>query len=431
MKLSNESFQQHLSQQLPIQTQDTIFTLLIAYSGGLDSSVLLHLCYKLREQNNNYVIKAVHINHQLQAVANEWEEHCADLCNKLNIPLISKKVNIENDARKGTEAAAREARYQVFSEALEENQYLLTAHHKDDQVETLMLRLLRGTGIEGAAAMKTLRPFAQGWLMRPLLDYSRSELENYARENHLQWVDDPSNNYSAYDRNFLRNELFPQLEKRWPGYRETLSRFAAHAQTNQDLLDQCLAADNQGCLDGSELSIASLKQYGIEKQKYIIRHWIDSKSYEMPAEKQLTEIFKLINARQDAQPLVAWSDVEMRRFQNKLYIGKAMENFDASQVFSWNPRQPLLIPGLGILHCVTQNSMQLPEMLSVAFRQGGEECQLPGKQGAHSLKKVFQESKIPPWMRYRTPIILVDGHIKAIPGIFSAIESTHFTFELY
>lgn len=431
MKLSYDSFQQHLSQNLRLHTQDTPLTLLVAYSGGLDSTVLLHLCCKLQEQYSGYIVNAIHINHQLQTAADEWQKHCESLCREFNIPLISKKVDIKSDPKSGTEAAAREARYQVFSELLKENQYLLTAHHKDDQVETLLLRLLRGTGLDGVAAMKALRPFASGWLMRPLLIYSRGELETYARVNHLHWVDDPSNSHNSYDRNFLRNEILPLLESRWPGYRETLSRFTVHAQTHQALLEQCLDADYQHCIEGTELNITNLRQYDTERQKYFIRRWISSKSYTMPGEKQLAEIFKLINAQQDAQPLVAWSDVEMRRFQNKLYLAKSMETFDASQTFSWNPEQPLLIPGVGVLHCITQDITSLPELFFIAFRQGGEECQLPGKQGSHSLKKIFQEHAVPPWLRYRTPLILMDGAIKAIPGIFSSIENIRFELECF
>jgi len=207
-----------------IQKSTTIW---IAYSGGLDSQVLLHLCVQSKYMNK---IKAIHIHHGLSKNADQWVEHCKETCQNLKIPLIIKYIQINEIKRKSLEELARHKRYEIFEELLEENDVLLMAHHADDQAETFLLRALRGSGIEGLSAIPQQRKLGKGILYRPLLNFSRMELQKYAHENNLKWIEDESNQCEKFDRNFLRKQIIPILKNRWKGLEKTLCR-TAHIQT--------------------------------------------------------------------------------------------------------------------------------------------------------------------------------------------------------
>lgn len=418
---------EHISVVLADKNLNPPYKFAVAYSGGLDSTVLLHAMVHWREIDPSIQVRAIHINHQLQEEANIWQEQCAEFCQSHDVDLISEKVKVI-DSGKGLEAAARQARYSVFKNTLQVDEILLTAHHQNDQAETLMLRLLRGCGVEGASAMQIIKPLKSGWLMRPLLSYSRQQLEDYARKEGLAWVDDPTNASSVYDRNFLRNEIFPNIALRWPAYQQTLSRFTNSSGEHNALLQSYIIEDFEKCKSGDELDIAVLLSLEEIKQKYIIRHWIQNKSYDMPSESQLQEIFKLIHARDDAIPVVAWADYEIRRFQNKVYLMQKLPEFDSSLCMVWNSEDFVEIPGSGTISCINGQGAKLGGKLFIKFRQGGEKCAIKTRQGRHSLKKLFQENDVPPWLRDRMPIIYQDNDIVAVPNIFSNLENSSFTW---
>ena len=218
----------------------TVSQVLIAYSGGLDSHVLLHLCASLRAIQPQIVLRAIHIDHGLQAVSAQWVMHCQTVCAALNIPFICEALHLKVQTGESVEAVAREARYAVFSQYLRAGEMLLTAHHQDDQAETVLLHLLRGSGVDGLAAMPEIRPLAQGYLGRPLLALSRAELVTYAQQNQLNYITDPSNADNRFDRNFLRQQIIPLLQQRWVAVNKTLARAARLQGETRQLLAQTL-----------------------------------------------------------------------------------------------------------------------------------------------------------------------------------------------
>ena len=224
--------------------------IIVAYSGGLDSTVLL---YSLTRINLNIPIVAIHINHQQHHLSSEWEKFCIDTAKVYGVKLISEKIQIEKKSGKGTECEMRDQRYKVLSKYIESNDWLLTAHHKDDQAETLLLSVLRGSGVDGLSGIKPIRIFADGMLLRPFLRYSKAELVNYAKIKKLEWIEDFSNKDNSFDRNFLRNKIIPQLEKRWPSIDKRFSKVTSLA------------------LEASERSedIAKIDLFNIGNEKYI------------------------------------------------------------------------------------------------------------------------------------------------------------------
>lgn len=391
---------------------------LVAYSGGLDSTCLLTLFHQWREIDPSIQLRAIHVNHQLQSLAEQWQAHCEKQCKDLSINCISQTVEVETSKRESVESAARHARYAAIKSHLQADEIVVTAHHKDDQVETLLLRLLRGTGIEGAAAMQNLKPFANSYIFRPLLNLTRKELEQFASTHNLHWIDDPSNCNTQMDRNFLRNDVLPLIATRWPTYAESLSRFSRHAASAAELLRDCIAEDYQRCMQANQLSCDALQNISETRQKAIVRAWFADNSQQPPSEKQLDSIIQIIQARQDAKPVVRCGNIELRRYQNRFYFLAPITPFDTSLKLDWDTSKSLEIAGAGILRCEREMQTLLPTTLKVVFRQGGEVCHIPGRGGGHSLKKLFQESGVPPWLRDRTPILLAGDKIVAVAGIF-------------
>lgn len=426
MNVSLENFIQTTEHLLAKTNINLPQKFVIAYSGGLDSSVLLHLFQEWRKINASIQVVAVHINHQLQPQSNVWQRHCAGVCQTYGIEFSSEKVIVENSKKKGIESAARDARYATLKKYLSNDEILVTAHQQDDQIETLFYRLLRGTGIEGAAAMQGMKPFANAYLMRPLLDYSRNTLEDYANKQNLTWINDPSNTDNTFDRNYLRNEVLTSIEKRWPAYAESVTRFCRNAAETQELLQDYIAREYDQFCKANYLLCEKLLTCSIAKQKVIIRYWLQQQEKPIPAEKQLYEIIKMLSAREDAMPVVSWADTEVRRFQHKLYVMTALRDFDTQQTFIWDGVSELEIPDVGILIGKTTENTSNPHNLEIRFRQGGENCQIPGRNGSHSLKKLFQENNIAPWLRDRTPIIYDGNTIVAIPGVFSINKNISF-----
>ncbi|WP_101756620.1 tRNA lysidine(34) synthetase TilS [Oceanicoccus sp. KOV_DT_Chl] len=321
---------------------------LVAYSGGVDSHVLLQL---LTHVPNHPVIEAVHINHQLQADANHWAGHCQQQADQLNIPLHTVAIDIDSQPKGSLEEQARDARYQVFESLLQPGDVLMMGHHLDDQVETLLLRLLRGSGVRGGSAMPQGRVLGNGLLLRPLLTIPRSVIESYANAHQLQWIEDPSNQLSDFDRNFLRLQLLPIIAERWPEYRQTLSRTAAlneeAALLNTELaqLDLVgLGLGEKGGLDSgavgadSVLPLAGLHALSDSRKKNLLRYWLQVGGFALPSAAQLQAVITdVINAQPDAEPVVAWgNEVQVRRFNHCLYAMPPLAAIDKTLVADWD-----------------------------------------------------------------------------------------------
>ncbi|MEE8379836.1 MAG: tRNA lysidine(34) synthetase TilS [Gammaproteobacteria bacterium] len=403
----------------------------VAYSGGLDSHVLLNSISGCKEMGDIEIV-AIHVNHGLSDHADTWSEHCATQCKKLGIAYVGVTVDATPDAGESPEAAAREVRYSAFEDVINEGDCLLTAHHQDDQAETLLIQLLRGAGPRGLAAMPVFSDFGKGWHARPLLAVARIELETYAKENNLSWVDDESNFDTGYDRNFLRHEILPLLKERFPAVSATLSRSSSLCSEAALILTDSARNDYQSMLVGSNtFSANALFDLGEIRARNVLHQWFRDNEYPTPTAAQMQRIWEDVVCTSDGScPLVTWSEIEVRRYRDVIYVSTALKPHDAKQVLQWDMDEPLDITGLGQLSCLSHrandNTKLLSEkrlagkMIEMRFRQGGEEIKPIGRNGHHSLKKLFQEQGITPWERDRLPLLFVEDDLIAVADLWIA-----------
>jgi tRNA(Ile)-lysidine synthase len=406
----------------------------IAYSGGLDSRVLLHLCTELKGQPGTPEFIAVHVHHGLQAAADFWAEHCRKTCLEQGIAFRLLRVDARPGPGQSPEEAARTARYSALRSLLSHGEILLTAQHRDDQAETLLLQLMRGAGLAGLSAMPESAVFGPGLLVRPLLEFSRKELQAYAEAHGLQWIEDPSNRDLSFDRNFIRHRVLPLLAERWPAAPETLSRSAKHCAEARETLaalarDLLKAALNP---DRNTLSIERLNSYSEPDRRLVLREWLKAGGFRMPSARVLEQVLKeALTARSDRNPAVRWSEGAIRRYRDELYLLPPARPFDASAVIAWDGTLPLWLPDEnGELAAEVTDGIGIdPEAwrkgsITVRYRQGGEILRLLGRDGAHELKKLFQEAGIPPWVRERVPLIYLGGRLAAVGGFWVSAEFT-------
>jgi tRNA(Ile)-lysidine synthase len=394
----------------------------VAYSGGVDSHVLLHILASHRE-TLSAPLSAIHIDHQIQSQSGDWALHCKAVCEELQMPFSVLHVNGRARPGESPEAAARTARYRALAEWLPAGAALLTAQHQDDQAETLLLQLFRGAGPRGLAAMPGVTPLGQGHLLRPFLDYRQADILDYARAHGLRWVEDPTNTDTRYDRNLLRQRLLPQLREHWPGLTQVLAR-AASLQADQAELAAVLAAqDLTTCLDAEQmncLSATRLRSLSAARQRNVLRHWIETSGFKLPSLDVLKRVEReVLPAREDATPLVHWTGTELRRYRQTLYVMAPLETADVSIRLPWDGMQALNIAD-GTLSSkqVTGTGLRIDKnaKLEIGFRQGGEVVQPAGRAGHHTLKKLFQEWSIPDWERSRIPLVYQDNEIIAVAG---------------
>lgn len=402
----------------------------IAFSGGSDSHVLLHAMAQLRDQEQakfrNKEIHAIHVNHGLNPKANEWSLHCAQTCQQLDIPLHNISVEAQAINGESPEAAARHARYRAFAQTISTGDVLLLAQHQDDQAETLLLQLFRGSGPKGLAAMPKSRAFASGWLCRPLLEFSRAQLLSYAKANQLQWVDDPSNFDTDFDRNYLRNEIIAKLKTRWPALDVTLGRAAKHQADVMQLTHQLAERDWQRCRveHPAQICIAALQSLNTVEQTNLLRYWIkDINKVQVPDQQRLLRVLnELIIAADDAQPMVEWQNIQLRRFQGNLYLTKSEElQLVIKQETNWELNTPVNLTINKQLVVEPSHGSGLKAELAgktvqIRFRRGGEKCRPVGRGHQMSLKNLMQEWSIPPWQRSLIPLIYVNNEIAAVAG---------------
>jgi len=386
----------------------------VGYSGGLDSHVLLLLMAGLRRQGRVISIRAVHVNHGLSDNADVWQQHCQNVCDQLNVPLSVEKIKLDIKSGDSLEAVARDHRYHIFSEYCGPDECLLTAHTQTDQAETMLLQLLRGAGPKGLASMPTQKSFYQGEHVRPLLLHSREELQVYAEQHQLQWIEDDSNTDERFDRNFLRHQIFPRLKQRWSGVEKSMSRVAAHSAEAVELLEQQADVHLRAMWDGNskQLYLSALLNLNDAQQRNVLRRWLHRMKIVLPNSKKLIEIQEQINhAKKDANLCVRWGCVSIRRYREHVYLVHDIKPHDANTIIPWDGKSELLLPAdIGKLDAtvlkqfqIDINSLTLP--LTVRFRRGGEVLQLPQRAHTHDLKKCLQEWGVPPWQRDRLPLI--------------------------
>ncbi|MBT0726261.1 tRNA lysidine(34) synthetase TilS [Rosenbergiella australiborealis] len=400
--------------------------LLIGFSGGLDSTVLVHQLAELRHKQP-LTLRAVYIHHGLSHFADEWLDHCQQVCNNLQIPFISRHVQLLG-GKGGIEAEARALRYQEFSRLLTPGEALVTAHHQDDQCETLLLALKRGSGPAGLSAMPVSRQIGDHWHLRPLLNFSRQALENYADKHQLSWIDDESNQDDRYDRNFLRLHILPYLTQRWPHFAQNVARSAELCGEQEALLDELLAAELQSSIavDGS-ISIAPLADCTEPKRNALLRRWLTQRGAPLPSRQALIGLWhEVALSRKDASPeLRMEKNGYLRRYQQRLYYGRAFHGLQG-KILPWdNISNSLVLPdNLGML-CFQPIKMQgkhlrLPtaeQSVSIRFGQSAH-LHLVGRHGGRSLKKIWQEKGVPTWLRTSIPLVYYDEELVCAPGIF-------------
>ena len=293
--------------------------LVVALSGGVDSTVLLAALAAQRIEGLR--VRALHVNHGIHPNADAWSRHCRALARRLGVPLRVLKTQVVRSPGVSLEAAARDARYALLAAELGPGECLLTGHHEDDQLETVLLQLFRGAGLAGLAAMPQITPFAAGWLVRPLLSVTRAELQEWAREAGLSWVEDDTNADESLDRNYLRRQVLPLIRGRWKGVGFAVSRSARHAAEGQRLLDAVARTDVERAASGAELFVPALRALQLDRRRNALRFWIVKSGARVPDTSRLEEIAgPLMAARPDSNPSVAWGDVEVRRHADLLAI---------------------------------------------------------------------------------------------------------------
>ncbi|MCW8944019.1 MAG: tRNA lysidine(34) synthetase TilS [Sedimenticola sp.] len=407
-------------QKLPVPTG-----YLVGYSGGLDSHVLLDALVSIQDLLTAPV-RAIHTDHGLQSASAAWAVHCHSVCAAYGIPLVETSLNLLPVKGESMEAVARDARYQAIASVMEPGEMMLTAHHQDDQAETLLLQLMRGAGLSGLAAMPSFNKFADGTHARPLLVYNRSELEVYASARGLQWIEDGSNQDRSFDRNYLRHEVMPLLRKRWPAIAKTVSRSARHCAEADYLLEDLLGQQLVTLLDPADntLSIDRLLNFPTHHIGPLLRAWIKGSKYNVPDTFVLNRIVnEVLFARPDRNPLVGWSGAEVRRFRNRLYLMLPLATFDSGLSLAWRGEPTLDLPaGLGTVEFRLSDStsgidLTPSQQYKIRFRQAGDWCRPLGRGVKKSVKQLLQEYAVLPWVRDRVPVLEIAGEIAAVVGL--------------
>ena len=396
--------------------------ILIGLSGGVDSVVLLHLLHTLAPRFD-WRLSALHVHHGISPNADAWADFCAELCAHFGIPLHVEQVDIAplRDEH-GIEAAARKLRHAAF--ARQDCDLVALAHHADDQAETLLLQLLRGAGIKGVAGMPYIRGGQPG-VVRPLLEVPRSELEAYAREYELRWVEDESNDDESYPRNFLRHRLLPLLEQRFPAYRDTLTRSARHFAEAGELLDELAQQDGALAIDAGTLQVEALRGLSRHRAKNLLRYFLHMQGAPMPQAAQLDDLLRqLLEARADAAVCVEFGGWEVRRYQDKAFAMPGLGEFDRGQVLQWHGEADLAWPALNAHLIFTQaegQGISLAKLqqapITLRLRCGGETLRPHPAAATRSLKNLLQERQIPPWRRERLPLLFCGDALVSVVGV--------------
>ena len=401
-------------------------SILVAFSGGLDSTVLLHQLVQWRAQHPEVALRAIHIHHGLSPHADSWVQHCESVCMQWQVPLVVERVHLEDDGL-GIEAQARRARYQAFAQTLLPGEVLMTAQHLDDQCETFLLALKRGSGPAGLSAMGENSPFAGTQLIRPLLAQTRESLEAWARQHELCWIEDESNQDDTYDRNFLRLRVTPLLQQRWPHFAQAVARSAALCAEQESLLDELLASDLADCITAhGTLLLVPLMMVSDVRRAALLRRWLAGLNAPMPSRDGLERIWQEVAlAREDASPCFRLGEYEVRRYQSQLWWVKSVDG-QSETVIPWLEwKTPLALPaGLGSVQLISAGDLRLPqadEVVSIRFKAPGL-LHIVGRNGGRKLKKIWQEQGIPPWRRDTTPLLFYGETLIAAAGVFVTRE---------
>lgn len=413
--------------------------------------VLLRLAHAYAREHG-IALFAFHVHHGLSPHADQWRAHCEHACAALGIGFDHRAITVPK-GKSGVEAAARKLRYAALGDMCREHgvRLMLTAHHLDDQAETVLLQLLRGSGTAGLSGMDAANsaPELLGnpdlVMARPLLPVSRAELEAYAREHGIDWVEDESNEDTRYARNALRHQVMPALAQAFPGFQQRFARSAAHAQSAQRLLTELAQQDLAASLDGDALRLAQLRAMSLDRVYNMLRYWFSTRGLSMPSTAWLTEmVAQLLEARDDAQLLVTHPECHVRRHRDRLHITPKLADLAGmrdpddegiiekfAEAFRWNGETELAFPAYGgVLHFEPAEGQGFDadwlraQRLEIDFRKGGERLKLAPKRPTRSLKAHYQACDVPAWERARLPIVSANGELLFAAGI--GMDCRHF-----
>ena len=413
--------------------------IVVAYSGGVDSQVLLHALYTLQKQGDiTNAVRVCHVNHGLSDNANDWAEFASTQCQRLNLPLSVHRLSLEKISGESLEATARDARYQVLISEYEHPAVILTGHHKDDQVETFFLALKRGSGLQGLSAMSTVSPLEHHFLLRPLLTISRQEIEFYAQQQQLSWVEDESNLDNQFDRNFLRNDVLPLLQERWPHIGDAISRSADICRDNQKIVNDVALDDLQRVQGGAHsLKLAVLSQLSKARVFNVLRAFLTQHQVTMPSVAQLEQVYSQLASQEDKTPQVKVGEYWLRRYKNNVILTPSFddvsgfkESLSMDKLINEGQAVVELPDNLGtlILKSVdgltnenehkTFFSVNKDTTLIITFEHSNPIIEPDYRDKSRALKKVLQEMNLPPWERKRLPFIMSEQSLVAVPSYF-------------
>lgn len=399
--------------------------LVVAFSGGVDSRVLLELAHQYALERHLECV-AIHVHHGLSSNAERWVEHCSIWCGEKAIPLIVERVQLNLKQGKSIEEEARNARYQAFRQHIGPNDLLLTGQHSDDQIETFLLALKRGSGPKGLSSMAERMPFSQGQLIRPLLNVRRETIEQYADAIGLDWVEDESNQDTRYERNFLRQQVLPTIMARWPSFASAVQRSASLCADQEALLDELLTPVLQSLRqpDGS-VSIPLLSQQSELARVRLLRMWLASLRQPMPTRQQVTLIWhQVAMAQRDANPILQLASGQIRRFNQRLYFVSEhadLSHWQAPIEVGTSVSLPDDLGTLALTLCPGKGRIALPDErgpLWVSFNPEGLSAHPAERGHSRKLKKLFQEYQVPSWLRRRTPILMHRDQVVAVADLF-------------
>ncbi len=420
-----------MAEHLPARIEPTLTALsgrprwLLGFSGGLDSTVLLDLLQQFLALRGEAglatpALLAIHIHHGLCDSADDWQQHCRILCRQRDIPFCSVDVVVANSEGGGLEAAARQARYRAIEQLQQPGDALFLGHHLDDQLETLLLRLFRSSGIAGLAAMAE-QSHQQPLRVRPLLGISRGELHSYARQRGLRWVEDGSNSDQRFSRNFIRHRLLPVIAEHWPDYRSRLAALSRSARDSSELLDEVAGQDLAAVASrdrwGQFLDLASLAGYSPPRIKNMLRAWLHQLGLPALRQRQWHAFYSdLMAASDQANPVVALVRGSLRRYRNSIYWVPENPDVAMAPLPVWNARRTLDLGAAGQLRVapVTGAGLDRQHCFQPAFRRGGEKVRGAGWRHSKSLKQYLHEQGVPPWWRHRVPLLFCAGELAAV-----------------
>jgi len=392
--------------------------ILVAFSGGPDS---VCLAAQLASCANTRPVSCIHVDHGLDSKSAERARHAVAISRSLGLECVVEQVIVGRKPGRntghegGTEGGARKARYALFSRLLQRGETLVTAHHADDQAETILMRLLRGAGPTGLAGIPRQRPFGSGWLVRPLLDWKKSEIMAWLEAGNLEWIADPANDDLTFDRNFVRHEIMPLLRARWPGVAGAIRRAGRLSDGAADAVTQVARIDLANCLNPNRLlSQSCLELLPSFRQAEMLRYWCQKESRPPPPGAPLDEFLgQLKSAASDRQPVLRWADQTLHAYNRWLWLDQE-RSAPSTDAIPWSGSNALTLPSAAGQLMLTGSGASLSPALTVRFGQPGEKIRLPGRDHHHAVNKLMSEADIPPWQRALWPRLWQDDKLVAV-----------------